>query len=394
MAQTAPPIAEEQAAASRALAVVPAEQLLPSRQAAQAQLLAVRDFQATVRELFIPGHDFGSIPGMGTKPSLLKPGAEKLAKLLHCTDQYEILHQIEDWERPHFRYLVKCRLVHMYSGTVISEGLGECNSMEAKYRWRWVWPSDLTKEQRDALRQIPGRVRTVKTKRGETQQFRLENDDLYSQVNTILKMAKKRALVDAALSAGRLSDLFTQDLEDLSPAGVQDESEAAPSNEHASRERADTVAKEADPIWQRWLETRAEAQEIGGIEIPELTLPAKRKAVIEYGMQLRNAIEASRAEPTIADAAYEEGEFGEVGEEAPTDPPASRERRITASQRQSIVGHARRLHMTDLQLAGFIEHRYGGRKLDELSFDQAADCASYLIQTRAIDGAGVSDGPD
>jgi hypothetical protein len=28
-------------------------------------------------------------------------------------------------------------------------------------------------------------------------------------------MAKKRALVDAALSAGRLSDLFTQDMEDI-----------------------------------------------------------------------------------------------------------------------------------------------------------------------------------
>ena len=33
--------------------------------------------------------------------------------------------------------------------------------------------------------------------------------------NTLLKMAKKRALIDAVLSATRSSDLFTQDMEDL-----------------------------------------------------------------------------------------------------------------------------------------------------------------------------------
>ena len=37
----------------------------------------------------------------------------------------------------------------------------------------------------------------------------------YTLVNTILKMAKKRALVDATLSAGRLSNIFTQDIEDM-----------------------------------------------------------------------------------------------------------------------------------------------------------------------------------
>ena len=34
--------------------------------------------------------------------------------------------------------------------------------------------------------------------------------------NTVLKMAKKRALVDAVLTATAASDIFTQDLEDIS----------------------------------------------------------------------------------------------------------------------------------------------------------------------------------
>lgn len=39
--------------------------------------------------------------------------------------------------------------------------------------------------------------------------------DSYSIINTILKMAKKRAFVDAVLSATRSSGIFTQDIEDL-----------------------------------------------------------------------------------------------------------------------------------------------------------------------------------
>ena len=37
--------------------------------------------------------------------------------------------------------------------------------------------------------------------------------------NTVLKMAKKRALVDAALLVGSLSDVFTQDIEDMDLQG-------------------------------------------------------------------------------------------------------------------------------------------------------------------------------
>ena len=52
------------------------------------------------------------------------------------------------------------------------------------------------------------------------------NEEVYSEVNTILKIGKKRALVDAALSAGRLSEIFTQDLEDLPPGAVSDDAPA------------------------------------------------------------------------------------------------------------------------------------------------------------------------
>ena len=56
----------------------------------------------------------------------------------------------------------------------------------------------------------------------------MHNDDPADQVNTVLKMAKKRALVDAALSVGSLSDLFTQDIETVARQAPQAAAEAPP----------------------------------------------------------------------------------------------------------------------------------------------------------------------
>jgi hypothetical protein len=228
------------------------------------KLEAISQFQGIVRRELKDGLDFGVIPGTN-KPTLLKPGAEKLAKLLNCYDDYEIIERIEDWGKPLFRYLIRCTLIEMSSGTKVSSGLGECNSYESKYRYRWIeeenLPLGVRKEDlksRDGRKTLfefdfalekrettgkygkpreywdafdkavkDGTARRVEkeTKSGKkmfghemtigTTQYQAPNPDIFDQINTILKMAKKRALVDAALSAGRLSDLFTQDLEDF-----------------------------------------------------------------------------------------------------------------------------------------------------------------------------------
>jgi len=215
---------------------------LPNEDKFRNDMQAINRFQQIVHSTMIPNLDYGIIPGT-SKPTLLKPGAEKIAKLLGLSDQYEILDKAEDWDKPLFRYLIKCRLIHLASGSIISEGLGECNSMEGKYRWR------------DAKRKCPycGAEAIIKGKvqygggwicygkiggcgekwpdgdpEIENQEIgKVENEDIYSQVNTILKMAKKRALVDAALSAGRLSDIFTQDVEDIGHIETKEQAEEA-----------------------------------------------------------------------------------------------------------------------------------------------------------------------
>lgn len=130
--------------------------------------------QKFIKEMMVPGVDFGQIPGC-PKPTLLKSGAEKLCDIFGFSRQVEILNRITDWEKGIFEYEVKVILTNKRTGLIEAEGLGSCNTMEKKYI----------------------------------------GQDAYSVAGTILKMAKKRALVDAVLTATRSSDIFTQDVEDM-----------------------------------------------------------------------------------------------------------------------------------------------------------------------------------
>lgn len=190
-------------------------------------LEAIHAFQSIVRSQLKEGHDFGTIPGT-PKPTLYKPGAEKIAKLLACADQYEVIKEVEDWDRPLFSYTIRCSLISINSGRTISTGLGECNSWEGKYRYRWVGKKEAEAQGHrvdgnNVIHLETGRPLVCKFRRSGSSSYpvyRVDNDDIFSIKNTILKMAKKRALVDASLSAGRLSDLFTQDLDEYKESGV------------------------------------------------------------------------------------------------------------------------------------------------------------------------------
>lgn len=129
--------------------------------------------QSFVKEMMVSGIDYGVIPN-SKKPSLFKAGAEKLCDIFGFSKQLDILNRVEDWDKGLFHYEVKAILINKRTGFIEAEGVGSCNSREKKFK----------------------------------------NQDSYSITNTILKMAKKRALIDAVLSATRSSGIFTQDIED------------------------------------------------------------------------------------------------------------------------------------------------------------------------------------
>lgn len=179
-----------------------------------------------------PNKDYGLITGCGPKPTLLKPGAEKLTVVFRLAPEP----MTEDLSGPdEIRYRIKIVLTHFPTGNVVGYGVGEASSNEEKYKWRKVVSSaewDATPEDRRRLKFYAD---------GSAKQIRTNPSDV---ANTVLKMAKKRALVDGALTATAASSVFSQDLEDLSDEMRQAVAEA---DQGVMPPVATPKAKEATP---------------------------------------------------------------------------------------------------------------------------------------------------
>jgi len=158
--------------------------------------------QEVMRAVMKKDEHYGVVPGTGGKPSLLKPGAEKLAMTFRLAPEV----RVEDLSgRDERRYRVTVHLKHITSGNFVGSGVGECSSDEEKYRWKRAFNDQEFQEAPEDRR------REKWTKFGKMKQIRTNPADV---ANTILKMAKKRALVDAVLTATAASDIFTQDIEE------------------------------------------------------------------------------------------------------------------------------------------------------------------------------------
>lgn len=175
---------------------------------------------------------FGKIDGCGDKPTLLKPGAEKLC----CMFGYRPELQIKLTELPngHREYTITATLRDPY-GNFAGQGIGSCSTMESKYRWRKAGRKcpKCGKEAIKVSKYEDGgfycfnKIGGCGAKFGATDASivsqvtgRVENEDIADTYNTCLKMAKKRALVDATLTATAASDIFTQDIEDLQDIAI------------------------------------------------------------------------------------------------------------------------------------------------------------------------------
>jgi hypothetical protein len=193
---------------------------------AKQRLMQLQQF---VKEYLVENEDFGIIPGT-PKPTLYKPGADKLCELYGLADEYQVTQRTEDFDKGLFDYEVKCLLLRKPDMTLVSSGLGSCNSYETKYRWRdskRVCPNCGKDAIIKGKEEYGGGWLCFAKKGGCGTKFadndpsitgqtvgRTQNEDIADIKNTILKMSKKRAKVDAVLSATRSSGLFTQDMED------------------------------------------------------------------------------------------------------------------------------------------------------------------------------------
>ena len=168
--------------------------------------------------------DYGTIPGTN-KPTLLKPGAEKVCALFQLAPSVSISNRSDG---DTIRYEVKVDLVAS-SGVSCGEGVGSASSAETKYQWR----SAICDAEFQSVPEDRRRIAYKKGKQGSfytVAQVRTEPEDT---ANTILKMAKKRALIDAVLTVTACSDVFAQDLDDPD-APLTDDGQSHTSASHTS----------------------------------------------------------------------------------------------------------------------------------------------------------------
>lgn len=203
---------------------LPAEQFREGLQRRKTNRSALMDW---IREALVDGVDYGRIHSVGkgrcgyakqgrahecpipehwSKPTLRKPGAEKICGMLGVSVSFPTL---QDYEQAALsgvalvHVIVRCEL-HDASGQVVADGIG---------------------------------ARSIDQEGGD--------------INKALKMAEKSAHIDATLRMAGLSEVFTQDLEDM-PGFGQPASNSTSGAEGTGEKAAERI--EADQLER--LETR------------------------------------------------------------------------------------------------------------------------------------------
>lgn len=187
------------------------------REFVQSQLVEA-DFSDAAKNLPSYGEgDFGIIPGT-KKRCLLKAGAEKLLRLFNLGVRFRMVDKEVDKINNIALYTYRAEVYIIKTGLVVAECEATANSQEVKYRERTEWR---------------------KNEKGVRESHKVETP-IFDVLNTLQKMAQKRALIGATLLATGASEFFTQDMldpedveRDVTPATaepVQKESQAKPTN--------------------------------------------------------------------------------------------------------------------------------------------------------------------
>jgi len=237
----------------------------------------VKDIQKVMDSLMKEGTHYDDVTGGGLN-SLLQPGAEKLCMAFKFAPSFDVERrdyapdEVPNAEEPvegHREYIVNCELHHRPTGQYVGSGRGSCSTLESKYRYRKIdqttkvpIPGDFWDSYEDSMANadfsileeelkangvdMPDGAEAGVTKddNGEwriTVQAKGENPDIADQYNTVLKMAEKRALVNAVKRSTAASDIFTQDTEDLAQldgSNVQGQRKKTPSQSSGKAQRS------------------------------------------------------------------------------------------------------------------------------------------------------------
>ena len=226
----------------------------------------LQSIHEVMRDCMAEGQDYGKVPGCGDKPGLFQPGAQKLSMMFQLNPAVA---QETVTDYPNFNRGYRL-VVRVTAGSKFAEGVGECSTMESKYRFRnanKVCPH-CGKETVFRSKDKPefycwskkggcGNVfvdgSPMAAKINEQASGKVEHDNPPDFWNTVRKMAFKRAFVHAIINATNTSELWSQDLEDLDANGLvnaptsQESSKAAPASPTAPPATSSRPAQQNAP---------------------------------------------------------------------------------------------------------------------------------------------------
>ena len=167
--------------------------------------------RAMMKAVLREGVDYGVIPGTGTKPTLLKPGAEKLLQWFGFGHTVEVTETERDPDGRWAGVTYRCTVTKaMPDGSTVTAAMCEGYAGYDEDRF-FLTATDARRKAEEKERANANRYqRNVNPAKWET-----ITSDYRAPRNSVVKMCQKRALVGAALQATSASTLFTQDVEDL-----------------------------------------------------------------------------------------------------------------------------------------------------------------------------------
>jgi hypothetical protein len=188
----------------------------------------VQIIQQVLAGVMKKGVHYDAIPGTGKyvknaktgkseyvdgRPVLLKSGAEKINMVFRIGSE-PVIHREFDGFDTHFH--IVARMFHIDTGATLGYGVGEGSTSESK----WAWRRAICHEEFEATLETQRRIHWQKKyKENYREKDEFEGVEQVRQnpadiINTVLKMAVKRAEVDGCRKVTACSDVFDQDIDE------------------------------------------------------------------------------------------------------------------------------------------------------------------------------------
>jgi hypothetical protein len=252
--------------------------------------------------------DYGRVPGI---PSdfLWEPGAEIIISSFNCyVGQVNILRMEDTSEK--IAIVVEVPLISYQTGRPMGYGVGAASTMEVKNKYRWIKSEEfdyygITPEGATSLKQ---REKTYDN--DKVTEYQIKNPDFEDLLNNLIKMAAKRAEVDAAERLPGVASALKEILDWKTKKAMEeagDQKQSSPNQQNPSKE------KKAGPDWNTfWAKTKQMGME--SEQVHKMLGVKSMTEWTEHGFTLEQAID------TIAKKLAEKGISQQQQQISKTDP--------------------------------------------------------------------------